>query len=80
MLGLSGCVGDPGGTLGLVFGVFGVGLEDGGGISGALGGTDGDVGGGGVCCVQPAVIAARAIAASVILGAFILHSYKVFVV
>jgi hypothetical protein len=71
VLGLSGWVGDPGGTLGLVSGLFGdVGLA-GGGISGALGGTDGEVGGG-VCCVQPAVIAARAIAASVIFGAFIL--------
>jgi hypothetical protein len=67
---LSGWVGDPGGALGLVSGLFGVGLE-GGGISGALGGTDGEVGGG-VCCVQPAVIAARAIAARVVLGAFIL--------
>lgn len=69
MLGLSGWVGEPGGgTLGLVFGVFG--LEDGGGISGALGGTEGEVGGG-VCCVQPAVVAAKITAASVNFNAFI---------
>ncbi|HTD74785.1 MAG TPA: hypothetical protein VK652_14735 [Steroidobacteraceae bacterium] len=66
MLGASGCVGDPGGTLGWGW-LSGVLL---GGISGALGARDGDVGGG-VCGEQPAVIAARAIAASVSLGAFI---------
>jgi len=72
VLGLSGCVGDPGGTVGLVSGVFdGLGFEDGGGNSGPLGAVDGDVGDG-VCCVQAAVIAARAIAASVSFGAFIL--------
>jgi len=64
VLGASGCVGDPGGTDGWVSGVL---L---GGISGAAGAREGDVGGG-VCCEQPAVIAARAIAASVNLGAFI---------
>jgi hypothetical protein len=53
-----------------VFG--GVGFDDGGGSSGELGGIDGDAGGG-VCGVQPAAIALRAIAASVSvsLGAFI---------
>jgi hypothetical protein len=68
VLGACGCVGDPGGTVGWVSGVL---L---GGISGALGARDGDVGGG-LFCAQPTVIAARAIAASVNLGAFIiLHS------
>jgi hypothetical protein len=76
---LSGCVGDPGGgTVGLVSGLFGgIGFEDGLGNSGALGAKDGDVGGVGMGCVQPAVtaarvIAARAIAANVSLGTFIL--------
>jgi hypothetical protein len=62
-----GCVGDPGGTLGLVFGVFGgIGFEEGGGVgtSGGEFGSDGDVGDG-VCCVQPAVIAQSAMAARV---------------
>jgi hypothetical protein len=50
----------------LVLGVFGgIGLSLGlVGISGA-GGMDGDVGGGGVCCEQPAAIALNAIAANV---------------
>jgi hypothetical protein len=52
-----------------VFGVFGF-DDGGGGISGALGGTEGEVGGG-VCCVQPAVAAARITAASVNFNAFI---------
>jgi hypothetical protein len=57
----------------LGFGVFGgVGFDEGGGISGALGGTDGDVGG--VCCVQPAAIALRAITAIINLGEFIFLS------
>jgi len=66
--------GDSGGALGLVFGAFGgTGFDDGGGISGALGGIDGDAGAG-VCDVQPAAIAPRAIAASMNLGAFIILS------
>ena len=64
MLGPSGCVGDPGGTVGWPSGVVR------GGISGAVGASDGDVGDG-VCGEQPAVIAAKAMAASVDLGAFI---------
>jgi len=63
--GPSGCVGDPGGTVGWLSGVV---L---GGISGAVGARDGDVGAG-VCCEQPVVIAARAMAASVNLDAFII--------
>jgi hypothetical protein len=72
-LGLSGCVGAPGETLvGWESGVLGgVGFEEGGGDSGALGAIDGDVGEGGVCCAQPAVMAARAIAAGVNLRVFI---------
>ncbi len=59
--------GDPGGTLGLVFGVFGgSGFEDGGvGISGAEFGIDGDAGGVGVCVVQPTAMALSAIAARI---------------
>jgi hypothetical protein len=74
LFGLSGCVGDPGGgTVGLVSGVFGgIGFEDGLGNSGALGAKDGDVGGVGMGCVQPAITAARAIAANASLGTFIL--------
>jgi len=63
-VGPSGCVGDPGGTVGWLSGVV---L---GGISGAVGPSVGDVAGG-VCGEQPAVTAARATAASVNLGAFI---------
>jgi len=71
LFGSSGCGGDAGGA-GWVSGVFGgIGFEDGLGISGALGAMDGDVGVVGECCVQPAAIAARAITASVSLGAFI---------
>jgi hypothetical protein len=72
VLGLSGCVGDAGGgTVGFVSGVFGgIGFEDGLGNSGALGARDGDVGGDGVCGVQPAVMVASAIDANVSLGAF----------
>jgi hypothetical protein len=57
----------------LRFGVFGGrGFVDGGvGISGAELGVDGDEGGGGVCCVQPAVIAQTAMAARVDPVAFI---------
>jgi hypothetical protein len=76
-----GCVGDPGGTLGLVSGVFG-GFEEGGaGTSGGEFGSDGDVGDGdegdgdegdsGVCCVQPVAIAQSAMAARVDLARFI---------
>jgi len=59
-----GCAGDPGGTVGLLFGVFGGrGFDDGRvGISGAEFGSDGDAGGG-VCCVQPIAIALSAMAA-----------------
>jgi hypothetical protein len=73
-----GCVGDPGGTLGLVSGVFcGIGFEEGGaGTSGGEFGSDGDVGDGdmgdsGVCCVQPPIIAQSAMAARVDLVRFI---------
>lgn len=60
-----------GSVVGLLSGVLGgVGFEDGGGDSGALGARDGDVGEVGVCCAQPAVMAARAIAASVNLRVF----------
>jgi hypothetical protein len=62
----------------LVFGVFGgMGSEEGGvGTSGGEFGSDGDVGNGGVCCVQPTVIAQSATAARVDLVRFIfaLHS------
>jgi hypothetical protein len=63
-VGPSGCVGDPGGTVGWLSGFV---L---GGISGAVGPRVGDVAGG-VCCEQLAVTAARAIAARIDLGAFI---------
>jgi hypothetical protein len=68
-----GCAGDPGGAFGsvLVLGVFGVGFEEGGaGTSGDEFGTDGDVGGGGVCCAQPTVMAVNATAARVDLVRF----------
>jgi hypothetical protein len=69
-LGLFGWVGDAGGTFGLVFGVF-AGFEAGGaGTSGDEFGTDGDVGGGGVCCVQPTAMALNAMAAIVDLVRF----------
>jgi hypothetical protein len=65
-----GCVGDPGGTFGLVFGVSG--FEEGGvGTSGGEFGSDGDVGDGGVCCAQPTVMAQSAMAARVDLVRFI---------
>jgi hypothetical protein len=65
-----GCVGDPGGAFGSVLG--GVGFEDGGGgTSGDEFGTDGDVGGAGVCCVQPTARALNATAARVDLVRFI---------
>ena len=72
MLGLSGC-GEPGGTLGLLFGVFGgIGFEDGGvGISGALGVMDGDAGGD-VCWLQPIAMAATAIDAKTIFDAYMM--------
>jgi hypothetical protein len=67
-----GCVGDPGGTLGLVFGEFGgMGFEGGVGTSGGEFGSDGDVGDSGVCCVQPTVIALSTMAARVDLVRFI---------
>jgi hypothetical protein len=72
-LGLSGWVGDAGGTFGLVFGVF-AGFEEGGGTSGDAFGTDGDVGGDGMCCVQPAAMAPNAMVMRVDLVRFILHS------
>jgi hypothetical protein len=53
-----------------VFGVLG-GFEVGGGTSGDEFGTDGEVGGGGVCCAQPTVMALNAIAARVDLVSFI---------
>jgi nitrate/nitrite transporter NarK len=61
----------------LVFGVFGVGFDDGGvGISGAELGIDGDAGGGGVCVVQATMVALvaalSAIAARVDLVRFML--------
>ncbi|MEO7206293.1 MAG: hypothetical protein ABI356_00500 [Steroidobacteraceae bacterium] len=64
--------GDPDGTVGLAFGVFGgKGFDAGGvGISGAEFGTDGDVGGGGVCCVQPIAIALSAMATRENLASF----------
>jgi hypothetical protein len=57
-----GCVGDPDGTFGLVFGVSeGEGLDGGAaGNSGGTGLTDGEVGVGGACCAQPSVIALTA--------------------
>jgi hypothetical protein len=54
-----------------VFGVLGGFEEGGGGISGDEFGTDGDVGGGGLCSAQPAVIAVNAMAAKVDLVRFI---------
>jgi hypothetical protein len=57
-----------------VFGsAFGVldGLEEGGGISGDEFGTDGELGGGGVCSAQPTVMAVNAMAARVDLVRFI---------
>jgi hypothetical protein len=73
---------DPGGTPGLVFGVFGVGFEDGGaGTSGDEVGIDGDTGGGGVCVVQPTARALSAMAASMDkldLVACILHLQRKF--
>jgi hypothetical protein len=69
-----GCAGDPGGTLGLVSGVFG-GFEEGGaGTSGGEFGSDGDVGDSGVCCVQLVAIAQSAMAARVDLARFISDS------
>ncbi len=71
-----GFVGDPEGTVGLAFGVFGgKGFDEGGvGISGAEFGTDGDVGGGGVCCVQPITPAPSTRAARVNLASFMVAS------
>jgi hypothetical protein len=45
--------------------------DAGGGTSGDEFGTDGAVGGGGVCCVQPTVMALSAMAAKVDLVSFI---------
>ncbi len=71
------CGADPGGTLGLVFGVFGGMGFDGAGVGTAGGGfgIDGDAGGD-VCWVQPAAIAlsAMAVKIKVDLVAFILRS------
>jgi hypothetical protein len=47
------------------------GFEEGGGISGDEFGTDGEVGGGGVCSAQPTVMALNAMAARVDLVRFI---------
>jgi hypothetical protein len=53
--------------------------EGGGGISGDEFGTDGDVGGGGVCSAQPAAMAVNAMAARVDLVRFIFALlYRVF--
>jgi hypothetical protein len=51
----------------LVFGVFGgIGFDDGGvGTVGGEFGIDGDEGGGGVCCIQPAALALSAMAANI---------------
>jgi hypothetical protein len=69
-----GCVvggGVPGGTFGLIFGVFGGrGFVDGADGNSGTWGVDGDVGGGGEYCVQPAVMAVKATAARVDLGIF----------
>jgi hypothetical protein len=68
---------EPGGTLGFVLGVFGGnGLSLGFvGTSGA-GGIEGEVGGGGVFWVQPAMAAVRTAAATIALG-FIFLSFQV---
>jgi hypothetical protein len=49
-----------------------LGFEEGGGTSGGEFGSDGDVGDGGVCCVQPTVMAQSAMAARVDLVKFII--------
>jgi hypothetical protein len=77
-----GCVGDPGGTFGLVFGVSeGEGLDGGAvGDSGGRGVTDGEAGVGGACCAQPSVIALTAIrvrAEAFIVMVLILYLYVV---
>ncbi len=66
----------PGGTVGLIFGVFG-GAGFVGGVDGnSVGfGVDGEVGGGGEYWVQPAAMVVKATAARVNRGAFIMSPF-----